>query len=126
MRYTAMQYAKTLYDLLEAEPKNTALVIRNVAKTLLSNGQAGLARSVAEQFKSVWYTRKKITAVEVTTAEKGLVGVTQLEKMLGDKIELNENVDPKVGAGARIKIGDYQVDNTLARRLSDLRNALIH
>ena len=81
MRYTATQYAKTLYDLLESEPKNTSGVVRNVAKQLLENGQAGLVRSISEQFNKVWYERKGITPVEVTTVEKGLIKVGQLEKL---------------------------------------------
>lgn len=124
MKYTAAQYAQTLYELLEKHSKNSKAIVRKFAATLLKNGQAGLAREIARQFTQLSNAHKGITPVSVTAAEKHAVSAAQLEKLLKTRVELTEAIDPNVGAGARIQIGDFQIDNTLARRLSDLRNTI--
>ena len=126
MRYTSVQYAKTLYDLLEENPKKVKEIMQNFAQKLVSSGAVKDLRSITAAFEREWHTRTGTTTVEVTVAETGAVRKSELEKVLGKNIELSEKTDPSIGAGTRIKIGDYQIDNTLARRLSDLRNTLTH
>ena len=124
MRYTPTQYAKTLYDLIEESPKKSKEIVRAFAAKLVANGALKDLRAIGAAFEREWYSRTGTTPVEVTTVEKGSMSKKELEKMLGKDIEFIEKTDPAVTAGARIKIGDYQIDNTLARRLSDLKNAL--
>ncbi len=124
MRYTAAQYAKALYGLTEANPKDARKTVQTFARRLIANGQAGLVRTIAERFKQEWFTQKGIVPVEITATETGIIVKKELEQALGKSVELIEKKDPSVGAGARIKIGDWQIDNTLSRRLSDLKNAL--
>lgn len=94
------------------------------AKHLLQNGAVKDLRAIGEAFKREWYKRENIIPVEVTAAETGVFSIKELEKLAGQEIELSEKKDSNVGAGARIKIGDWQIDNTLARRLSDLKSAV--
>lgn len=124
MRYTPSQYAKTLYDLLEEHPRKRKEIVSAFAKHLLQNGAVKDLRAIGEAFKREWYKRENIIPVEVTAAETGVFSIKELEKLAGQEIELSEKKDSNVGAGARIKIGDWQIDNTLARRLSDLKSAV--
>ena len=124
MKYTPAQYAKALYDILEENPKEKSQTLSLFAKHLVKNGDAQKLRAIVTAFEREWRERKDIVAVEVTAAEKAVFSKKELEKIIGKEVELKEKVDPSVGAGARIRVGDHQIDNTLARRLSDLRVAL--
>ncbi|HEY4498807.1 MAG TPA: F0F1 ATP synthase subunit delta [Candidatus Paceibacterota bacterium] len=124
MKYTPSQYATTLYDLLEENPKKQKETVKAFAQKLVANGSVKDLRAIESAFVREWYDRKGITPVTVTAGESGAYTKKEIEKITGKEIELTEIKDPGVGAGARIRIGDYQIDNTLARRLSDLTSAL--
>ena len=124
MKYTASQYATTLYEELEAHPKDVSGVIKKFAGILVLHGRSGLLRAICTEFERVWYIRREITPVEVVSADKGAVNKREIEKLVGREIELMEKIDPRIIAGARVTIGDWRIDNTLERRIADLREAV--
>lgn len=126
MKYTSRQYATALYELIEKEPTKAREHLKRFVESLSRNGQLGLARDIVRDFEMLWNEKRGIVPVEITAAEERAVSKKKLEEMLGSTIELVEKTDPALGAGIRMRIGDYQIDNTLARRMQELKNAVAH
>lgn len=121
MKYTAQQYARALYELIEHNPSKTHETIKRFVEKLHANSQMGLARNIIREFEREWNTKKSIVSVEVVAAQAHTVSKKTLEEMLGTSIELTEKIDPSTGAGIRMRVGNYQVDNTLSRRMLELK-----
>jgi F-type H+-transporting ATPase subunit delta len=49
---------------------------------------------------------------------------TALERRFGRKIETTVNVDPSLGGGARITVGDTVIDGTIEAQLAAMANQL--
>lgn len=124
MRYTAKQYAQTLFELTDSNPRSAQATIKRVAEILLAHNQGRLLRKIETEFEREWNARKGITQVEVTATKKGLVHAKDFSHRVTGKIELTETIDPQVIGGVKIKIGDWQIDNTIARRLKQLQEAI--
>ena len=84
-----------------------------------------MATSFIEQYKS----QKNILTAVVTSA-KGLDDVTKkqaldlIKSQLNGEIELVEKIDSNVIGGFILKIGDKQLDKSVARQLSNLKKEL--
>ncbi len=124
MRYNAKQYAKVLYDLIEEHPHHASKVVKEFAATLARHGRTNLLRGILAEFEREWYTQKGVTPVVVETEKVGAVSKAELKKLVGTDIEITEKIDPKLGAGTRITIGDMRIDNTVARRMQDLKRTV--
>lgn len=64
-----------------------------------------------------------MSALPLTTAEQDLISGEMLKK-LGEKAEINFNVDPDILGGLIIKVGDKVVDGSVAGQIQNLRNSL--
>jgi len=84
-----------------------------------------MAASFIEQYK----TNKHILTAVITSA-RGLDSTTKqqalalVKSQLNGEIELVEKVDPNVIGGFILKIGDKQLDKSVARQLSNLKKQL--
>ncbi|OHA27092.1 MAG: hypothetical protein A3C06_01165 [Candidatus Taylorbacteria bacterium RIFCSPHIGHO2_02_FULL_46_13] len=124
MKYTPIQYAKTLYELVEADPKHDKETVKKFAQTLVAHGKTSQLRAILAEFERQWYIQKGITPVEVTSTRTGQVKAKTLKELVGTEIELIEKIDSTVGEGARITIGDWRIDNTVQRRMNELKQAV--
>jgi len=64
-----------------------------------------------------------MSALPLTTEEQDLISGEMLKK-LGEKAEINFNVDPDILGGLIIKVGDKVVDGSVAGQIQNLRNSL--
>ncbi len=84
-----------------------------------------MAESFVEQYK----TQKNILTAIVTSA-KGLDETTKQQALalvkaqLNGEVELVEKIDPNIIGGFVLKIGDKQIDKSVARQLSNLKKQL--
>ncbi len=124
MKYTSAQYAKALCDLIEEKPSMIRETVHAFVKKLSANGQLGLRRDIERSIVTEWNTRKGIVMGEITVAEKDSVDIAAVAGELGHHIQLVKKTDSGIGAGVRIQIGDWRIDNTLARRFSKLKSTL--
>ena len=85
--------------------------------------------AVAQLLREMADAREGVLRAEVTTAVRLSEGYydklrTQLEKMTGQKVVLDINLDPKILAGVIARIGDRVYDGSLRARLDELGHAL--
>lgn len=64
------------------------------------------------------------TAVSLTDADKAKL-IETLKSQLGKDIQLNEKVNSEVIGGMKLTVGGYQIDNTIAGKLTLMRQTLI-
>lgn len=64
-----------------------------------------------------------MSALPLTADEQNLISGEMLKK-LGEKAEVNFNVDPDILGGLIIKVGDKVVDGSVAGQIQNLRNSL--
>jgi F-type H+-transporting ATPase subunit delta len=68
----------------------------------------------------------------VVTSAKGLDAATKQKVMdlvksqMNGEVELTEKIDPATIGGFILKIGDKQVDKTVARQLNNLKKELLN
>jgi F-type H+-transporting ATPase subunit delta len=88
-------------------------------------------KEIASAFEELYKKKHNILTAVVTTAS-GLDNTTR-EKMLElvksqtrGEVELIEKTDPATIGGFVLKIGDRQIDNSVARKLADMKKKLIN
>ena len=123
MTYSPSQYAEALYDLIEAHPHKRTETVKKFAQKLVNDGKANQLRAIMAEFERIALEKKKLVLVKVESAKPHAVSAASLQKAVGEEIELIERVNPELGAGVSITIGDYRIDNTLKRRMEDLKAA---
>jgi F-type H+-transporting ATPase subunit delta len=93
---------------------------------ITSKKREGLLALVASSFIVLYKTHKKIETATVITAapldELLREEVINFIKKNGDKkVELTEKIDESIVGGAIIKMGDKQLDASVSREISELR-----
>ena len=97
---------------------------------LVKNGREKALIGICEKFESDVLEHKGIveadvtTAVALTDADKAKL-IETLKSQLGKDIQLNESVNSEVIGGMKLTVGGYQIDNTIAGKLNQMRHALI-
>ena len=90
-----------------------------------------LVSEIALAFDEQYKINKNIFTAVVTTA-KGLDAATKQKVMdlvksqMNGEVELTEKIDPSTIGGFILKIGDKQVDKTVARQLNNLKKELVN
>ncbi|NTU66483.1 MAG: ATP synthase F1 subunit delta [Candidatus Moranbacteria bacterium] len=132
MKYTATQYAKTLYEITkgrgEQEIKDD---IAGFLRLLVKNGDMRLRDAVIKRFGEIYDAKNGIIEAEVVSREK--LDAAMIDKLTGfikDKYGANEvviknKIDEKIDGGIIIKVGDELMDGSIARQLAKMRNKLI-
>ncbi|MBI2552630.1 F0F1 ATP synthase subunit delta [Candidatus Uhrbacteria bacterium] len=128
MKITPKQYAILLYELTKDEPKKEIEERTRDFLNLLFKQRALNKLPKILMFYSQYYNaREGVIDVEVTTARTAQKSVfSEIGKQLGKnvKVEIKSREDPALIGGARIRAGDYMIDDTLRARLRALRSTL--
>jgi F-type H+-transporting ATPase subunit delta len=100
--------------------------------TLLARkNREGILYEIAQSFDEQYKKDKNIFTAVVTSAA-GLDKTTRnrmlelIENQMKGEVELLEKVDPSLIGGFVIRIGDRQIDRTVAKQLSKLKKDLIN
>lgn len=110
------------------EGKISALTL-SFLNLIASKHREAFIPHIAEAFDEQYKESKNIFTAVVTSA-KGLDATTRSKVMdlvkaqLKGEVELVEKIDPATIGGFILKIGDRQIDRTVARQLSSLKNEL--
>lgn len=128
MKVTPKQYAVLLYEMTRGV-KGAELnkVIKQFVQLLERNRALGMFSRIERMYKDYYNVQEKVMDVEIVSVQDISKKVQHdLEEILGkkSKIELTERVDEGVLGGARIRVGDYMIDDTLKSRLAQLKNKL--
>ena len=86
----------------------------------------GLLALIASSFISLYKTHKKIETATVTTATPlddalRTEVINFIKKHGDDNVDLTEKVDEKIIGGAIIRMGDKQLDASVSKAISELR-----
>lgn len=121
-KYTSPQYARALYELC-AESSQEALrsVLDNFVNVLLVHNDLSKGGEIIREFEKLFYRERGIAHMEVSMAG-ALMGESLRRRFAGDTLFKK---DPGLIGGAKIKIEDMMVNNTLQGRLARLKESLI-
>lgn len=121
MKYTPKQYARALYELLAGSPvKDSNSVLRGFVNALRENNDLSRGEEIMSWFEKIYHEESGKPLFEVKVAEE------KSEKILAQEIkgDVRFKKDRGLVGGARIRVGDLMVDNTIKVRLERLRAAL--
>lgn len=95
---------------------------------LASKGREALIPAVASQFIIKYNENKNIVKAEVISAVK--LDASQKKKVLDlvkhdGEVQLTEKIDPSLIGGFIVKVGDKQIDASIARKFQNLRKEII-
>jgi len=102
----------------------------NLLQILLENSHIDGFADVVKKFIRIAETESDFTKVTIFSShelseEELLIVVEQLQKKIGKKVYANVEVDPNLLGGVKLRIGNKIVDGSLARRLENLKSALL-
>ncbi len=98
---------------------------------ITSKGREALIPDITKAFDELYKQSKNILTAVVTSA-KGLDATAKqkvidlVKTQMKGEVELVEKIDPKTIGGFILKIGDKQIDRSVARQLSTLKNQLVN
>lgn len=120
--------AKTSF-LREAFP-DASEYLHNMFGLLVRNGREGYIDMIYDEFARLRSQQEGIVQVRVITAQKLSSQdrkqlALHLEKKLGGRVSLDEQVNESLIGGLRIEIGGKVIDGTLRARLDELKTVLI-
>ncbi|MCD4813192.1 ATP synthase F1 subunit delta [bacterium] len=101
----------------------------SLLKLLIEKRRGALVKAVAESYEKEWLVRqnkniaKVITAIPLTREQISKLRM-KLQTIYEGELEVQEQVEPGLKAGARIEMDDLHLDGTLAGRLAKLRRVL--
>ena len=127
MKITPKQYAALLYEMTH-DKKGAGLTNATKAfvQLLVKNRAIAQFARIERMYRDYYNAQEGIVDVEVVSARemaKKVIG--DIGKQLGNKnIEIKVCEDPAVLGGARIKVGDYIMDDTLKARLTQLKKTM--
>jgi len=102
----------------------------NMALVLAARGRFDLMPDISEAFDDLYRRSKGIVGATVTTplplgaAERDALQ-RRVEEIAGARVELYTETDPALLGGLCVRIGDYQIDASVATRLDRLRKQLV-
>jgi F-type H+-transporting ATPase subunit delta len=127
---TAQQYALALYQAIsEVKPADHDKVLENFVKILSSNGDLGQYPQIEQEYKKVEAESQGIKQVNVLTANKDIntkALVAELNRIVGNKVEINHETDEKIIGGVVIKVDDTLIDASVRNSLENLKKDLTH
>ncbi|MCX6733402.1 MAG: ATP synthase F1 subunit delta [Candidatus Peregrinibacteria bacterium] len=122
MKLTAKQYAEVLVNVVSKAPAAAERFSESFWLLLKENRQEKLFSSIMRHAKKIWNEKHNIVEVTATVAvaheEEQLI--SQLEKVLGKKVQLHLKVDPSIKGGIILQVDDSRYDASVSGRLSAL------
>lgn len=124
MRYSVPQYARALLSLVEETPEHRHReVMREFFKTLAAHGTLSVVEDIVREVGLLLDGRHGVRRVSVRSV------LRESERAFRRKLHFTAAVsavkDVRLGGGVVIERGDLRVDNSIARRLGRLREALV-
>jgi F-type H+-transporting ATPase subunit delta len=100
---------------------------RNLLVLMVRRGRFELLPGVIREFTRLYRRREGIVEASVTSAaalDAGEVETLQerLVAMTGNRIELQQHVDPELLGGIQVRVGDRLIDGSVRGRLERLRS----
>lgn len=116
-------------QLLEGALADAQPEARNLAKMLLERNRLDIIPKLVDAFTEARMAAQGIAVADVTTAEPlndvdQQVVRSQLEAMLGKRVELRMHTDPSIIGGIIARVGDKLIDGSVINQLRRLRNRL--
>lgn len=101
-------------------------ITKKFIATLTGNGREELLALIADEYIAQYKISKNIASAEIISASKLDKAIVQkLQKMIEDaeqkKVEITESVNPDLIGGVIVRIGDRQIDASIARKFNDLK-----
>lgn len=98
-------------------------------RMVLSRRRSYLLPALGQAFLALLRDHRGILQAEVTTAvplddEERTLLTERLRRYLGQTVEINNRVDPRVIGGVLARVGDRLIDDSIQGRLSRLRRQL--
>jgi len=132
MKYTATQYAKTLYEITNGRSEQeTKEDVSGFLRLLVKNGDMKLKDAIMKRFGEIYDAKNGIIEAEVISREKldeaaadRLIGFIK-NKYGAKEVVIKNRIDEEIKGGIIIKVGDELMDGSVARQLAKLRNELI-
>ena len=105
--------------------------VLNLALLLAGRGRFSIMPQVGREYDDLVRGSRGIVAATVTSPtplpKDELASVkAQVERLAGAKVEMHQETNPALIGGISVKIGDLQVDASVASRLRRLRQELAH
>ncbi len=105
--------------------------VDNLVGLLIENRRLALLTDIAVMFRRLWQAQSGRVPVEIQCAfelsKEQLQRLTAaLHKRLGAEPDISVSLQPALGAGAVIRIGDDVLDASLRARLSNFAQCLAH
>lgn len=132
MKYTATQYAKTLYEITKGRSeKEIESDVSGFLRLMAKNGDLRLKDAVMKRFGEIYDADNGIIEAEVTSRDalSGAASDKLVEYIKGKygvkEVVIKNRIDKEIGGGIIVKIGDELMDGSIARQLEKLRSKLI-
>jgi len=123
MTLAASQYAAVLVSSLDKKPEMERVkIIRRFLLLLRKNRDLGRLHLILRKFERLWFSRKGLRKVAVASAAP-LDSRTRSDigRIFGKKLVVEEEVKPNLLAGIRLLIDDETlIDASASRRLNQL------
>jgi F-type H+-transporting ATPase subunit delta len=100
-------------------------------QTLVKNRRQALIPEIAEEYRGLLDAAENRVHAQVTVAretgdgERAMIA-KELSRVLGKTVIPHLTVNPAILGGLVVRVGDEVMDGSVRRRLSKLRNTLIH
>ncbi len=126
----AVPFANRRKAIEELLGKRVSHLVLNLALMLAARGRFYLLPEVSAEFDALVRRAQGIVGATVTTprpiaADELAALQKRVEQIAGAKVELVTEIDPSLIGGVKVRIGDYQIDASIATRLARLRKQLV-
>lgn len=110
--------------------RRVSKLVLNLALMLAARGRFYLLPAISSEFDDLVRRSRGIVGATVATPTPLPAGELaalheRIEQIAGSQVELSTEIDPSLVGGVRVRIGDYQIDASVATRLARLRKQLV-
>lgn len=121
------QKRRLITNVLQGKVQPTAL---NLAALLVQRGRQNYASGIEEAYRASVNRLRGIVIATVTTAQpvdaqEAEAIRTKLESITGQKVQIEQKVDPSIIGGVVARIGDTLIDGSVATVLQNMRSQLV-
>jgi F-type H+-transporting ATPase subunit delta len=128
MTNSSKEYAEALKMALEeSKPEDADVIIENLVALLKTNDQLDMYEAIVEQYEAMAKDEASVTQVEAVFAREASSNkqlVSELNKIVGPRLEVRSKVDDSLVGGMVLRVDDTLIDasvqNSLRRMEKDL------
>ncbi len=128
MKLTSQQYAQALYDAIhETAPKDHDLIMDRFVQILAQNGDLNKHSEIEAAYKKLEAEAKGFKQAEVTVAREMEINsnlITHLNEIVGNKLEIKQQIDSGIIGGIVMKVDDTLLDASVKTQLNNLNKEL--